>query len=183
MGTRLNGITPGAACACHPVPVTTPETLYVLLDGVGKCPLDIQVPGGVTWVCHQDSVQPCKWESTPDSDGFIMRVEFLCGSDDVQITLLIPIVGNFFFGLLNLPISEYARFDNNFGGCAVGQHAFGGTAVLFWLAGVLDLVFAFDLPTDGDGLFLESFFVSDTEIVHRFANRTYSLNQMYKINS
>lgn len=181
MGIHLNGIEIGAACFCHPEPVNTPETLYVLLSGVGKCPGHLQVPNGLTWVCHQHATSVCRWDSAGNGSGMIMRVDFICALNSVAIQLTIPGTSNFFLSVRDTPIDEYDPFPNVYGGCAPGQHGFGGIAVPFWLSTVSDLVTALDLPTDGSGLFLESFQVSADEIVHRFANVTYGLNKKVKI--
>lgn len=181
MGIRITEITAGANCSCHPIPVGTPDKVYILFDGMTQCPGKQVPPNGTTFVCHQDSVNPCLFYSVGGGLGFLAAINFFCAINQVAISLWIIGDGVYFNSVTGLPIAEYDQFSNIFGGCAPAQLAFGGTATPFWLSSVMDLVDALEMPTDGDGLFLESFYVSATEIVHRLANRTYSINHMSKI--
>lgn len=177
MGIRIDEPIIGDACFCHPEPVSTPARIYVLFNGLTPCPGKPVPPNGTTFVCAQDSFDPCLFFSGPDSNGFVANVQFFCALGDVTVGLFIPAGDSSFFSLLNTPISEYEAFSNDQIACAPGRSAFGGVASIFWLDTVFEQVLDFNLPTDGDGLFLETFQVSSTKFVNRYANKTYELNK------
>jgi hypothetical protein len=157
--------------------LNTPEKIYVLFSGISPCPGKPVPPNGVTFVCVQDSVDPCLFISGAHSSGLVAVVQFFCLLGDVTVGLFIPAGDSFFFDLRNTPISEYELFTNDQVACGGINAAFGGTAVIWWLSLVSEQVSDLNMPTDGDGLFLETFFVSNTQLVNRYANKTYSLNK------
>lgn len=177
MGIRVRPLPAGNPCTCHPLGADAPERIYLFFDGLIQCPGKPTPPNGHTFTCFQDSVDPCLWWSDDSFTGFIAQIHFLCFIQDVTVALSYT-GGNFMFsGLNNTPIVEYQRFDNIFTSCIAGQNAHSGFAIPFWFTGVMSIVEAMGLPMDGDGLFLETYYVSDSELVHRFANVSYGLNK------
>lgn len=181
MGTRLDELRIGSACACHSVPGGTPSHVYVLFGAVNGCPGKPEPPNGVTYTCRQDSVNSCLFVSGADMYGRVARVNFLCALNQISVSLFAPPNDSDFFQVIGLPIAEYDFLINSQVACGAGNSATGGVAIVFWLEKVFDLVDILDLPTDGNGLFLESFLVTLSQIVHRFANTSYGLNKMVKI--
>ena len=158
----------------------TPEFVYVYFSGLVMCPgATNSPPNGQTFKLTQDPGVACLWRSL----GTSWNVTFSSRdfAPDESSVLLNDSAGRFHFrGVSVICPAEYTVFDNLSVVCLFGTESIFGTATVYWMEEVLDIVVAYNLPTQSQ-LMYELFLINDVTPVHKFTNLERSLNVKFEI--
>lgn len=158
----------------------TPLDVFVYFDGITKCPPGtLPPPNGHTFRLTQNPSSTCEWLFTDTSWSVSWRA-FILGPLRSRLTLN-DIPGFFYFASDKVACPpEFFLYSNDMTSCFAFFGAFGGFAIITWMAGIVDIVDAYNLPTASQ-LMYEMSIKDDVSVVHKFANQERSLDIKFDI--
>ncbi|MBW7992806.1 MAG: hypothetical protein FVQ84_22690 [Planctomycetes bacterium] len=158
----------------------TPAFVYVYFSELVKCPAGVKAPpNGQTFKLPQDISNPCLWRSIGTSWDVIFNARGF--APDESFVQLNDSAGRFHFrGTGAICPAEYTVFPNTAVACLVGNESIGGTAAVYWMDEVLDIISEYNIPTESQ-LFYELFLIDNVIPVHKFTNRERTLNIKFEI--
>ncbi len=186
MGTPIPSPDPeyGADCPlCTPAlwPVgETPLYIYAYFEGITNCGVSPHsAPNGETFRLEQPVGFPCLWSHA----GNVWHLDYI--PDQIAPNLsrlrLMDHHGFSFFVGTGIPCPpEFTIFDNNQAACILMYAGAGGSGLISWSAGMLELVQQFGLEA-GINLFYEEFTTAEGDIVHKFCDRIQRTNVKIKV--
>lgn len=166
----------GDNCDAFGPPQETPKFVYVTFFDIITCPGALQAPNGSTFKLQQEPLSPCLFNNRDTIGPWDIDIQLIIGPIRARIRMFRG--QQLYFNVINAGfIGEYDTFQDLAQLCGNGFDGHSGVAFPFWLDVVAGQVTQLNLPTDGDGLFLEFQGPGTGGMVNRFANTTYGLNK------